>query len=601
MQAITGNAIAAGACLGLTAMAYLTATAAEAEKEKKKQEEKGAKLGKEFGQRIEESALPLAKASPIVVNESANDFNFHGWISSLKSPLPADFAELLRCLDDEVPSKADLALITDELLQSFGMKTLRRVRLLSAIQALTSSQGNGITLRLPKIDTTGNQPLSFDVLSSKQDLGDITDWDGLRVLMRVDYNVPIKDGVVTDDKRIVETLPTIQYILGPDSRGTPKCIILICHLGQPAGNFKREKYSLLPVLQVLRDALPNTPVEFVDACVGTVVEEAIAKAKPGSVLLCQNLRFHPEEAGIRVDPVTGASEECSPESVAEFGRQLSALGDVFVFEAFGVSHRKQCSVTGITIKQRVAGLLMQKELQFYSKVLNNPARPFLAIVGGAKVSDKIKVLENMMGICDEIIIGGGMAYTFKKVLEGMNIGSSIFDEEGAKLVGKIMKAARDNRVQVHFPTDHIIADSFSAEARYGETNDELGVPNGWMALDIGPLSRTRFGTVIRRAKTVLWNGPLGVFEMGAFAAGTLSAMVHMCHASHTGTVTVIGGGDTGAASAKFYYGDKPIGEQMSHVSTGGGSSLVLMEGKMLPAVPALTDKVQTESDHLESK
>jgi len=255
-----------------------------------------------------------------------------------------------------------------------------------------------------------------------------------------------------------------------------------------------------------------------------------------------------------------------------------------------VSHRKAASVTGIKIKQRVAGLLMQKELQFYSQVFSNPKRPFLAIVGGAKVSDKIQVIENLLYQCDEIIIGGGMSYTFKKVLEGVEIGSSIFDEEGAKVVGQIMRTARERGVKVHLPVDHIIADKFSEQARYGETTDAVGVPQGWMALDVGPITRGINKEVIMRAKTILWNGPLGVFELGPFAGGTLSAMVHMAEAGKNGAITVIGGGDTGAASKKFVFGNHPISEQMSHVSTGGGSSLVLMEGKMLPAVPALSDK-----------
>lgn len=412
---------------------------------------------------------------------------------------------------------------------------MTRARILAAVRRLEGSKGkfSASFLALPKIDTVGNAPLSTDVLSSKQDLSDVTSWEGKRVVIRVDYNVPIKDGVVTDTTRISETIPTLKYILDPKIGGTPNCVIVICHLGRPAGNFNREKFTLKPCIPVLKKLLPEgTTVEFCNSCVGPEVEEAIRVAKPGTVILCENLRFHPEEAGEDVDD-KGRKILLPREKVALFENELSSLGDIFVFEAFGVSHRKAASVTGITIPVRVAGLLMQKELQFYSRVFSKPKRPFLAIVGGAKVSDKIQVLENLLNQCDEIIIGGGMAYTFKKVLEGVKIGSSIFDEEGAKLVGQIMRKARERGVKVHLPVDHIIADRFSWDANYGVTSDELGIPDGWMALDVGPLTRGINKQAIMRAQTILWNGPLGVFELGPFSGGTLSAMVYLAEARKT--------------------------------------------------------------------
>jgi phosphoglycerate kinase len=290
------------------------------------------------------------------------------------------------------------------------------MRILAAIVKLTTTSASG-ELTLPKIDTAGNAPLSTSVLSSKQDLDDVKIWTDKRVLVRVDYNVPIENGVVGDRSRISETIPTIRKILDPKQGGVPKCITLICHWGRPAGNFNREKNTLRPCVQVLQDLLPDVPIVFVDDCVGPMVKDAQNNCKPGTVILCENLRFHPEEAGEDVD-ADGKKFKLPKEQCDKFAAQLSELGDVFVFEAFGVSHRKAASVTGITTPVRVAGLLMQKELQFYSKVLDNPKRPFLAIVGGAKVSDKIQVIENLLSQCDEIIIGGGMAYTFLKVLNG---------------------------------------------------------------------------------------------------------------------------------------------------------------------------------------
>ena len=262
---------------------------------------------------------------------------------------------------------------------------------------------------------------------------------------------------------------------------------------------------------------------------------------------------------------------------------------MFCFEAFGAAHRPHSSIIGINLPQRVAGHLMNKELTYYGNVLGSPQRPFLAIVGGAKISDKILVLENLLELVDEMIIGGGMAYTFLKVLKNVKIGNSLFDAVGAKEVTKIMEKAARRGVKIHLPEDHIIGSKFSADAKVGVTDDETGVPDGWLALDVGPKSRSHNKEVINRAKTILWNGPLGVYEMGPFGGGTLSAMQSMVEATKRKATTIIGGGDTGSASKAFYVGAAPVMDQVSWVSTGGGSSLVLMEGKELPAVTFLSN------------
>mmetsp|Transcript_7565 Transcript_7565/g.10714 ORF Transcript_7565/g.10714 Transcript_7565/m.10714 type:complete len:387 (+) Transcript_7565:1006-2166(+) len=271
----------------------------------------------------------------------------------------------------------------------------------------------------------------------------------------------------------------------------------------------------------------------------------------------------------------------------------------YVFEAFGAAHRPHASVVGIDLPQRVAGLLVKKELTYYSKVLGNPEHPFLAIIGGSKVTDKIKVIQNMLKIADEVIIAGGMAYTFKKECDGVEIGSSLYDEEGAKIVGDIMQEAAKHNVKMHFPIDHVIADEFSEDAKVKVVDDSEGIPDGWMALDVGPKSLKAIKAVMGRAKTILWNGPLGVFEFKPFANGTEQAMVEMVKATARGCTTIIGGGDTGAASRKFKVGSQPVAEQISHASTGGGSSLVLMEGKMLPGVAHLSEKTDLPPEDLD--
>lgn len=452
---------------------------------------------------------------------------------------------------------------------------------------------------LPRLETKDNLPLNPNSLADKLSV-DQVDLAGKRVLIRVDYNVPIKDGKITDSRRVDETLETLRLVLSRK----PKALTLIAHLGQPTAQDRKENFkafSLAPVAELLSSRL-GLPVKFLPDCVGPEVEREINECTPGSVFLCENLRFHIEEIGsekVSKDKTIKASKE----DREAFQQALSRLGDVFVFEAFGAAHRPHSSISGIKVPVRVAGLLMRKELDVFSQVLDKPKKPLLAILGGSKISDKIAVIENLINSADEIIIGGGMAYTFKKLLHGVKIGDSLYDDEGAKFVDRIMRKARERKVTFHFPVDHVItdqrpgkkADADVKEARVGVTDDEQGIPAGWMALDIGPASRAQFSKVIERAATVIWNGPMGVFEMPAFSAGTLSVMCDCVRATKRGATVVIGGGDTGAATDKFYYHHKPISEQVSHVSTGGGSSLVLLEGKLLPGVASLVPRSDVEA------
>jgi len=428
---------------------------------------------------------------------------------------------------------------------------------------------------------------SISNLSTKQTL-DHVQFANKTVLVRVDYNVPISsEGEVEDPSRIEATMETLNFILNHKQK--PRAVVLICHLGRPGGpDFNRVHFSLEPVAKKLQEYLPNHKVRFLNEVVGPMVENEIQNCEQGTVFLLENLRFHIEETGKGVC-ANGEKVKANPEAVNRFKKALTNLGDVFVFEAFGAAHRPHASVIGVATPQRVAGRLMQKELNVYAEVLGRPRSPFLCIIGGSKVSDKIKVIKNMMKTVDEMIIAGGMAYTFKKVLDGVEIGCSLFDKEGADLIPSIMKEANALNVKLHFPVDHVVADSFSNDARSKIVTDQEGVPPKWMALDIGPLSRERFSEVIGRAETILWNGPLGVFEFEKFALGTKRAMEDFVKAAERGAVTVIGGGDTGHAARKIKVGGKIVADQITHCSTGGGSSLVLMEGKTLPAVTALSD------------
>ncbi len=404
--------------------------------------------------------------------------------------------------------------------------------------------------------------MSFNKLS-------ITDLDlaGKRVLMRVDFNVPLKDGQITNNARIVAALPSIKLALDQGAS-----VVLMSHLGRPKGAPAPE-YSMEPVAKELEKLL-GKPITFLKDCVGAEVEAACAKLDAGQVVLLENLRFHKAEEG------KGASEE----EVAAFSASLTKLGDVYVNDAFGTAHRAHASMVGVDLK-RAAGLLMQKELDYFGKALSNPERPFLAILGGAKVADKIQLIENLIDKVDMMIIGGGMAYTFKKVVYGMKIGNSLYDEEGAKIVEGLVKKAKEKNVELVFPVDYVTGDKFGPDSSVGQATDESGIDDGLEGFDCGPKSRELFAAAVKKAKTIVWNGPVGVFEFDIFSAGTKAVADAVVEATKAGAVSIIGGGDTATAAMKYDIEDK-----VSHVSTGGGASLELMEGKNLPGVAALTDK-----------
>ncbi|XP_001944310.1 probable phosphoglycerate kinase [Acyrthosiphon pisum] len=398
-----------------------------------------------------------------------------------------------------------------------------------------------------------------------------------RVLIRVDFNVPLKDGKITNNQRIVAALDSINYVL----ENGAKSLVLMSHLGRPDG-LPNSKYSMKPVAEELQKLL-NKNVTFLADCVGPEVEKACADPAPGSIFLLENLRFHIEEEGKGVN-AAGEKTKADKEDVKKFRESLQKLGDVYVNDAFGTAHRAHSSMMGEGFEKRAAGILLNKELTYFAKALDNPERPFLAILGGAKVADKIQLIENLLDKVDEMIIGGGMAYTFLKESKGMKIGDSLFDEAGAKIVGKLLEKATARNVKIHLPVDFVTADKFDENANTSSATVEEGVPDGWMGLDCGPESRKLFSEPIARAKVIVWNGPAGVFEFDKFAYGTKALMDDVVKATKNGTVTIIGGGDTATCAAKW-----GTESQISHVSTGGGASLELLEGKVLPGVAALTD------------
>ncbi len=393
---------------------------------------------------------------------------------------------------------------------------------------------------------------------NKKTIKDI-DVAGKRVLVRVDFNVPLKDGEITDETRIQAALPTIQYLLNQNAK-----VVLCSHLGRPKGEFKPE-FSLAPVARRLQGLLPNK-VTFATDVIGKSADEAVANMKNGEVVLLENLRFHKEET--KNDP--------------EFAKKLASYGDIYVDDAFGAVHRAHASTAAVAqYLPAVAGFLIEKELKFLGNAVENPQRPFVAILGGAKIADKIGVIENLFNKVDCLIIGGGMANTFLAA-QNIDMKGSLVDQDSIETAKELLKKAKTLGIKILLPIDVVAADKFDNEAKTVMVPVE-NIPEGYMALDIGASTRMIFAEEINKAKTIIWNGPMGVAEMSAFAGGTRAVAEAMANVKDA--ITIIGGGDSAAAVKSLGYGDK-----MTHISTGGGASLEFLEGKILPGIAALDDK-----------
>jgi phosphoglycerate kinase len=414
----------------------------------------------------------------------------------------------------------------------------------------------------------------------KNTLKDI-DVKGKKVLIRVDYNVPLNANLkITNDKRIAATLPTIQYLLEKNA-----AIILMAHLGRPKGKTVPEM-SLKPIPSRLSELL-GKPVKFVGGdCIDQQSKKAAADLNPGEILLLENLRFHPEEEG------KNASGERDEVAMDVFAKELASMSEVFVQDAFGTVHRTHASTTGIVkyVKHAVAGFLVEKELKFLGETLENPIRPFLAILGGAKVSDKINVIENLLNKVDSIIIGGAMAYTFLKSQE-ITTGISLVEDDKLDLATELIKKSKEKKVDLFLPIDHIIADKADFANKQVVDNAivkntfDKAIPERFMGVDIGQKSIEKFSKIIKSAKTIVWNGPLGIFEIDEFSKGTIEIANIVAEATDSGAISIVGGGDSIAAVKKA-----GVDKRISHISTGGGASLEFLEGKELPGIAALPDK-----------
>ena len=420
---------------------------------------------------------------------------------------------------------------------------------------------------------------------NKKTVRDI-DLRGKRVLMRVDFNVPLKNGVIQDDIRMRAALPTINYV--PEQK--PQYLVLMSHLGDPKKDAKKAKekaekdgksfdeakyiegkHMMKPVAEHLAELL-NRPVKLAPAAIGPEAKASVDGLKAGEVLMLENTRFHKAET---------SKEAADREGMA---KELASYGDVFVNDAFGTAHRPHASTETVAhYLPAVAGFLMEKELDYLSKAIENPAKPYVAVLGGAKISGKIDVLQNLMGKCDALLIGGGMMFTFYKA-QGMEIGKSLLEEDKIDLAKTILAEAKAKNVRLLLPVDTVVAETFdnAAATKIVPVN---AIAAGWAGVDIGPETIRIFSEEIKKAKTVVWNGPMGVFEMSNFAAGTNAIAHAMADATKGGAVTIVGGGDSASAIAKA-----GLDKQVSHVSTGGGASLEFLEGKVLPGVAALNDK-----------
>jgi phosphoglycerate kinase len=395
---------------------------------------------------------------------------------------------------------------------------------------------------------------------SKLSIRDL-DLSGKRVFIRVDFNVPLEGGRVSDDTRIRETLPTLRLAIERGAR-----LVLASHLGRPKGKVD-PKYSLVSVAAKLSEML-SKPVAFASDCVGADTEAKSKALRNGDVLLLENVRYHPQEEAN--DP--------------EFSKQLAALCDqIFVCDAFGSAHRAHASVVGITkfVRQAAAGLLMEKELAYLGKAISNPERPFVAVLGGAKVSDKIEVVQNLMKLADAMLVGGAMAYTFLKS-EGKPVGKSLVENDKLDLARGLLDEARSRKFRLLLPVDHVLAQSIDSAVT--RTTDIADTPDDWMGLDVGPKTIELFGKEISKARTIVWNGPLGMFEKPAFAQGTLAMARAVAAATKAGATSIVGGGDSVAAVEQ-----SGLANQISHISTGGGASLEFLAGEKLPGVEALTN------------
>lgn len=415
--------------------------------------------------------------------------------------------------------------------------------------------------KIAKLEHTDHQIIVNLFIMNKMTLQDVEVTDK-KVLMRVDFNVPIENGKIVNDNRIVQALPSIKHVINQNG-----LLILMSHLGRPGGE-RKDELSLKPVAEYLRN-LVDTQVYFADDCIGEAAEDVIGQAQPGEIVVLENVRFHPEEK----------------QNDEAFSKQLASHGDLFVNDAFGSSHRAHASVAGVPrfLQPAVGGFLIEKEIEYLSKAVDNARRPFVAILGGAKVSDKIGVIDHLLAKVDTIIIGGGMTYTFYKS-KGLPVGDSLVEDDKVELAGKLLQKAEEQGVKVILPIDSVVAEEFDKDAEF-RIVDEEGIDDGWMGLDIGPQSAIMFGNTIRNAKTVVWNGPMGVFEMENFADGTNAVAQALAEATSQGAITIVGGGDSASAIQQAGLEDK-----VSHVSTGGGASLMFLEGKELPGVGALNDK-----------